>query len=77
MDHHVHTYGGEHEEDGADGCQGPVAVADGHAGDAQSEHGPDHDQERLAHPEGQQPDEETEHPVITTESWACRQWRTL
>ncbi|WP_404795735.1 hypothetical protein [Streptomyces tendae] len=55
---------GEHQEHQADRGRHPFAVAVGEVRDAHAEDGPDQDEQGLADPEGQQADEETQHPAI-------------
>ncbi|MGK5691975.1 hypothetical protein ACSNOJ_03515 [Streptomyces sp. URMC 128] len=64
-DHRVEAYDGEHEEHHAETGRDPIVIADGEIHDAYAENGPDRDEQRLADPEGQETQEETEHSVIS------------
>ncbi|WAU86671.1 hypothetical protein O1Q96_20715 [Streptomyces sp. Qhu-G9] len=56
---------GEHEEHHAETGRNPVVIADGEIHDAYAEDGSDRDEQRLADPERQETEKETEHPAIS------------
>ena len=66
-DHHVDTFGGEHDEHQADTGRDPVVFTEGEIHDAHAENRPHRDEQGLADPERQATDEKTEHPAITPE----------
>ncbi|MEY9815824.1 hypothetical protein RKD21_006081 [Streptomyces albogriseolus] len=64
---HAHTQRRPQQEHRADDRRHPsLAVDESHVEDAYAEHRPDEDEQRLADPEGEETDEVTEHPVITS-----------
>lgn len=65
-DHRVDAHCGGQQERHTDGPGHPCFVADGQIHDAYAEDGADHDEQGLTHPEGQEAEEETEHPAISS-----------
>ncbi|MFF1476711.1 hypothetical protein ACFVYD_03865 [Streptomyces sp. NPDC058301] len=59
------AYRSEHEEHHAETSRDLIVVADGEIYEACAEDGPTRDEQWLAHPERQETQQETEHPVIS------------